>query len=438
MKAPAESAAAPRASAPAAAQPAPEARVRHGGVDAATAWRVLALFALGYFISYVYRAINVGLAPALTTEMGLSAADLGMLTGIYYLAFAVVQMPAGILIDTYGPRRVNALMMIIAAAGTVVFGLAQGYVGLMAGRILIGIGVAVCLGAAFKALAGVFPLSRLPLVNGLVMAVGGLGGVVVGTPLAELLRFTDWRMVSVALAVPTLLVALGIWLGTRTSEPEAAHRPDLAAQIQGTWEILGNGRFWQAVSLPVMTCGAFYAMQTLWLAPWLRDVEGLSPERTAGMVSVLGLAMVAGNVILGGAARYVERFGLTLYRFAGLCMLLFLGVQALVLLRAPIPDVLLWAAYGLLGSGSILAYAIMAERFSHAMLGRAGTTLTLLTFLLIFGCQVGIGWMLSLWDTLPDGRYPVEAHLSAWGVVLALQVATAVWYWWPTASVKHQ
>lgn len=413
-------------------------RATHGGIGAATAWRVLAFFALGYFISYVYRAINVGLAPALTTEMGLSAADLGMLTGIYYLAFAVVQMPAGILIDTYGPRRVNALMMIIAAAGTVVFGLAQGYVGLMAGRILIGIGVAVCLGAAFKALAGVFPLSRLPLVNGLVMAVGGLGGVVVGTPLAELLRFTDWRMVSVALAVPTLLVALGIWLGTRTSEPQAAQRPDLAGQIRGTWEILGNGRFWQAVSLPVMTCGAFYAMQTLWLAPWLRDVEGLSPERTAAMVSVLGLAMVAGNVILGGAARYVERFGLTLYRFAGLCMLLFLGVQALVLLRAPIPDVLLWAVYGLLGSGSILAYAIMAERFSHAMLGRAGTTLTLLTFLLIFGCQVGIGWMLSLWDTLPDGRYPIEAHVSAWGVVLALQVATAVWYWWPAAPVKQR
>lgn len=398
---------------------------------AATAWRVLAWFALGYFVSYLYRSINVGLAPVLSAEMGLTAADLGLLTGIYYLAFAAVQMPAGILIDTYGPRRVNALMMLIAAVGTVVFGLAQDFSGLMVGRILVGVGVAVCLGAAFKALAGVFPIARLPMTNGLVMGVGGLGGVVVGTPLTELLHVTDWRMVSLGLAGFTVLVALGIWLGAHSPEPAAAQRPTLRSQARGTWDIMRDRRFWQMASLPIMTCGAFYSVQTLWLAPWLRDVDQVSVDRIAFLVSVLGLAMVAGNIILGALARHVERLGLSLYRFAGVCMVVFMLAQLTAILRLPVPPVLLWTVFGLTGSGSILSYAVMAERFPHALLGRVGTTLTLVSFLLIFACQVGVGWILALWPTQPGGHYPVAAHQVAWSVVLALQVASAVWYCWP-------
>ncbi|GAA5233752.1 MFS transporter [Verticiella sediminum] len=402
------------------------------GVDRRTTFGVFLFFSLGYFISYVFRGVNIGFAPFLAQEIGLSASSLGLLTGTYFLAFAAVQIPAGILIDTYGPRRVNALMMLIAVVGTVVFGMAHSLAGLLLGRMLIGIGVSVCLGAAFKALVQVFPLSRLPLVNGFVMAVGGMGGVVVGTPLNWLLGIVDWRVVSIALAVPTLLVAASVWWGVRIDDGTPAQRPSLHEQWQGTLSVLRDLGFWKIASLPVLTGGAFYAVQSLWVGAYLRDVEGYAPAYAATLVSLLGAAMVLGNIVLGAVANHVKRMGISLYVFGGACMCLYLLVQLLIILPVTLPAAPLWVAYGVFGSSNILAYAVVAERFPYAMLGRVSTTLTFSMFLLIFVCQAGLGGIVSLWERLPSGQYPVQAHVTAWAVLLAAQVAGAVWYCWPS------
>src|SRR5690606_31241297 len=167
--------------------------------------------------------------------------------------------------DTYGPARVNAGMMLIAALGTLVFGLSDGLGGLLLARALIGIGVSVCLGSALKALAQVFPLRRLPFINGLVMAVGGMGGVVVGTPLVWLLERVDWRLVSASLALLTIAVAAMIWFGGRSPVPLPRQRPKLAEQWQGTLRIMTDSAFWQLASLSVVTGGVFYAVQSLWV-----------------------------------------------------------------------------------------------------------------------------------------------------------------------------
>jgi MFS family permease len=176
-----------------------------------TQLRVFLLFSAGYFVSYVFRGVNLGFAPLITHDLGLSAADLGLLTSLYFLGFAGAQIPAGVLLDHYGTRRVTAGTLLFAAAGIWVFGTAHGIGAMMLGRLLIGVGVSVCLGAAFKALAQHFEPARLPFVNGLVMAVGGLGGVVVGSPLTWVLTFASWRAVCGGLGVLTILVALALW-----------------------------------------------------------------------------------------------------------------------------------------------------------------------------------------------------------------------------------
>ncbi len=394
---------------------------------------VFLCFSLGYFISYLFRGVNVGFGPALQAELGLTSRDLGLLTGVYFLAFSAVQIPAGILIDTYGPRRVNAIMMLLAAAGTIVFGMAHTVTGLVIGRAMVGIGVSVCLGAAFKALVQVFPVQRLPLLNGLVMAIGGMGGVVVGTPLSELLERFDWRTVSMLIAVPTVLVAAAVWWGGRAGERLPATRPTLAEQWRGTQAIVRDPRFWKLSLFPVLTGGAFYAVQSLWVAPFLRDVRELSAGEGAALVSVLGLAMVGGNVVLGSVARRVERMGLGLRGFGGLGMGLFLVVQVLLIIPGSfgIPDVALWIAYGVFGSSSILAYAMIAEVYPVEMLGRVSTTMTLSMFLMIFVCQAGVGAIVDLWPALPGGGAPVVAHQVAWVALLVLQGIGAAAYFWP-------
>jgi predicted MFS family arabinose efflux permease len=301
---------------------------------------------------------------------------------------------------------------------------------MMVGRLLIGVGVSVCLGAAFKALAQHFPAPRLPLVNGLTMAVGGLGGVMVGSPLTWVLTFTTWRIVCVGLGVMTVVVAVVLWTMAPDTK-EAPRQTTLAGQFVGTLDILRSAAFWKLASFPVVTQGVFYSMQSLWVGTWLRDVAGLPPGAAAAFVSVLGFAMMAGCVGFGAAARSLERRGVSLYAFCGFGGALFVVTQLLIMLNAPLPAGLLWAAYGFFGGTGILSYALLPRYFAAHMIGRANTTMNLVIFMLIFGFQVGVGAVLSHWPAVA-GHYPASAHLTAWTILLVLQVAGAIWYLLPS------
>jgi len=393
--------------------------------------RVFVFFSLGYLTSYVFRGLNIGFGPYITAEMQLSAADLGTLTSLYFLGFALLQIPAGLLLDTWGPRRVNAGMLVLAAVGTTVYGLADGPASLMVGRLLIGAGVCVCLGASFQALAQHFPMARLPLVNGLLMAVGGLGGVLVGSPLSWLLGHASWRAVSLGMAVFTLAVAAMLLLGApREAVRERHARAGLGEQWRGMLALLRMPRYWQLVSLPTASAGVFYGVQSLWVRPYLIEFNQVDPATAAWLVSLVGLAMMAGNVGLGALARQAERGGLGLYGFGGLCMTLFMLMQALIVADVPLPLAVLWIGYGMFGSSNILIFALLAREFPRELLGRVASTTNLLMFTGIFLCQVGMGAIIDLWPQ-EGGAYPPQAHTAAWLVLLAFQAVSAAYYFWP-------
>jgi MFS family permease len=154
----------------------------------ATVGRVFLPFAGGYFLSYLFRTVNAVIAPDLVHAVGLNAADLGLLTSTYFLAFAASQIPLGILLDRFGPRRVESLLLLWAAVGAALFAVGQTTTTLLVGRALIGLGVSGCLMAAFQAFVLWFPKPRLPLVNGCIMACGSLGALVATAPVEALLR----------------------------------------------------------------------------------------------------------------------------------------------------------------------------------------------------------------------------------------------------------
>ncbi|MFV9472880.1 MFS transporter [Advenella sp. RU8] len=402
-------------------------------MNAKTGIRIFLIFAIGYFLSYVFRGLNIGFAPFLAAELGLSAGDLGLLTSAYFASFALAQLPAGLALDTFGARKTEACLLLVAAVGTVVYGMSSGMIGLFAGRFLIGAGVSVCLGAAFMALAQNFPMSRLPMLNGVLVALGGMGGVVVGTPLASLLEHYSWQTISIGMAGCTLLVAALIWFGV--VEPKAQrNRPKMSfrKQLEGTRRILSHRVFWQLASLPSVCGGAFYAAQSLWVRPYMIQAQGMLPEQADRLVSLLGLTMVAGTAVTGLLARKLERLGLNLFRFAGLGMLAFLFIQLVVIMQWPVPDVLLWSAYGFSASSGILAYSVMAEVFPQQVVGRVTTAFNMVYFVCIFSMQMGIGYILDVWPH-QDGIYPVQAHITAWGIMLGLQLLAALWYFWPAA-----
>ena len=154
---------------------------------------VLLPFAAGYYLSYLFRTINALIAADLAAELGLSAADLGLLTSIYFLVFAAAQIPFGILLDRHGPRSLQSSLLLLAGAGALVFALADNLVGLLLGRALIGVGVALALMAGFKAIVLWFPAERLALANGWFVMLGALGAVTATAPADVIVANVGWR-----------------------------------------------------------------------------------------------------------------------------------------------------------------------------------------------------------------------------------------------------
>lgn len=137
--------------------------------------RIFVPFAAGYFLSYLFRVVNTIIAGDLSSDLDLNANQLGLLTSIYLIAFAATQLPLGILLDRYGPRKTEAILLMFAALGAAIFAMADTLTGLLVGRALIGFGVSACLMASFKAFVQWFPMERLPMINGFLLTAGGFG-----------------------------------------------------------------------------------------------------------------------------------------------------------------------------------------------------------------------------------------------------------------------
>src|SRR5271155_6195215 len=223
-------------------------------------------FALGYFLSYFFRTLNALLAAPLTAELGLDASHLGLMTSVYFLTFAAIQLPLGALMDRYGPRRIQSGMLLIAAVGAVLFGTADRFETLVIGRGLIGLGVACSLVGGLKAIVMWFPKERVSLLNGCFIMLGTLGAVVATVPTEWLLSHIGWRNLLELLAAATAMAALVLFFLVPEVAPAAPNSP--GAPAGGLRDIFGDRRFWRLAPLSTMCISTAWAVQGLWGAPW--------------------------------------------------------------------------------------------------------------------------------------------------------------------------
>lgn len=386
--------------------------------------RILLPFAAGYFLSYIYRTINAVLSPYLATELRLDATDLGLLTSVYFLTFAAFQLPLGLLLDRFGPRRVEATLLLFAAAGAGLFAVSVNSTELIIGRGLIGLGVSACLMASFKAFVLWFPAARLPAVNGWVLAAGGLGALVATAPVEAALRLTGWRGVFAGLAILTVAVAAALWLAVpeRSSDAPASGWRE---QWRGVAEIFRSPVFWRIAPSSVVSQAAFMAIQGLWAGPWLRDVAGLDKTAAAGYLFWVAAAMVAGFLGMGQLAYRLSRRGISPLAVAAGGMALFMLAQLALLLKLE-PLLPLWVLFGFLGTAGTLNYAILTQAFPPALAGRVNTALNLLVFVAAFAGQWGMGAIINRWPAA-GGGYAEPGYQLAFGLALTGQLLTWVW-----------
>jgi predicted MFS family arabinose efflux permease len=383
--------------------------------------RVFLPFAGGYFLSYLYRTVNAVIAPDLVRDFGVDPGQLGLLTSTYFLSFAAAQLPLGVLLDRFGPRRVNVALLALAAAGALAFAMATSFTDLIGSRALIGLGVSGALMASLKAFTVWFPPSRLATVNGLLMAMGGLGALVASAPVEGMLRHTDWRGVFQLLAASTLVVAVAVALVVPRSRRESATTESFKSLIAGVGTVFRDGAFRRIGLVCLFAQGGFLAVQGLWIAPWLADVAGLPRPAVAQHLLWMALAATAGFLFFGNAADRFAHLGLdafALFRLSAAATTIGLALLAAGLVQAALPVCLL---YAFSSTGLALSYAILTQRFPLGLAGRAHTAVNLLPFAGAFVLQWGLGLVIGRWT--PDaGRYPPEAYAVAFGGLAAAQV----------------
>lgn len=388
--------------------------------------RVFLPFGLGYFLSQLYRTVNAVLGPMLRDEMAISASSLGLLTGAFFLAFALVQLPLGMALDRYGPRRTQAVLLTVTAVGAILFSLGGDTLSLALARAVIGVGVSGCLLASFKAFALWFDKGRLPLVNGLVMACGSLGVMTASTPVQALATALGWREVFHILAAVSVAVAIVIFLVVPEKHVEGEPRT-LADQFAGLKAIFTAPVFWSIAPLLATTQSAWLSIQALWMGPWLRDTAGLDATAAAQALLMGGLGGAAGYILLGGLTERLGRLGVPVGAVAGSAIVVFIVVQTALALGSGLPPWLLTFAFAFFGGGATLFYAGLTQRFPVALAGRVNTSLALFVFSLAFALQFVTGLVL---DLFPDARggYTGSGYLVAFGGWALVQIACFVWF----------
>jgi predicted MFS family arabinose efflux permease len=401
----------------------------------ATALVVLGPFALGYFLSYLFRSVNAVVAPNLVSDIGLTAGQLGLLTSAYLFAFAVFQLPLGVLLDRFGPRRVQAALLCCAAAGSLLFSIAEGAAALTAARALIGLGFAGGLMSGFKAVVLWVREPRRALANACVMSFGALGILVATVPVEIAVQAVGWRSVFLGLAAITLGVAALVFLAV----PERSANSDgegLGRQIASLVRIYRDPAFWRLAPLLATSAGAHIGIQTLWSGPWFRDVAGFDRNGVANHLMFMAMAFLAGILLSGAVADWFVRRGVDLLTVMTGFLLVFFCAELAIVAQWTSVTLLMWVVFGMTGQAAILAYPWLASYFGAQLSGRANTAINLLVFLSAFGVQYAIGEVIDLFPTTAAGGYDPRGYQIGFGVFLALQLLALIWFFLGRSRLK--
>lgn len=382
-------------------------------------------FAAGYYVSFLFRNVNSVVFPELTHAFDLSPATLGLLTSVYFLTFAGAQLPLGMLMDRYGPRRVNATMLLVAALGGVVFAFAAGVPALLLGRALIGLGVAVCLMSSITAFSLWFPVERLATLMGWMLLVGSMGALSATVPVEMAMRAIDWRTLFLVLAGGAVCASLAIFLVV-PEKPARASDATLRRQIAVVGAILRDRGFWSLGLASSFVQATGVGLLGLWAGPWMRDVAGLDRAAMAQDLLFAAGAFGVGGVLCGTLTDRLAQRGVAPLRtfFAG-CVASTVAMIPLALGYGA-ASLALWVLFMALCPFGTLAFPLLAARFPREMTGRVVTALNTVTFGLAFAIQYGVGAIIGLWP-VTDGRYALEGYIAAFGLCWALQAASVAW-----------
>ena len=352
------------------------------------------VFACGYFISALLRAITATLSPILTSEFNLTAGDLGLLAGGYFLGFASMQIPLGYLLDRHGPKKVVSSFLLIAIIGTIAFALAQSFSGLLISRILIGVGVSACLMGPLTGYRIWFADEYQQRANAWMLMVLSMGFVFSTLPVQLLLPVIGWRWIFglITILIFIVIILTLLFIPPWKKEEENNNEKNIGS-LSDVWK---NKFFRSTIPLGLFNYGGMIAIQTLWAGPWMVRVAGYSPlESAIGLfwinITMLIAFLIFGYILpkitkLGFESMQLMKFGLPI-SYLSLLVIIISGENA---------GAIHFTLYILTSIVLTLAQPAVALSFPTSLAGKSLTSFNLLIFVGTFIMQWGIGLIIDL------------------------------------------
>jgi predicted MFS family arabinose efflux permease len=387
---------------------------------------VFLAFAFAYFFAAVLRAVTATLSPTLTQEFHLDAGELGLLAGGYFIGFAMIQLPLGTWLDRHGPRRVNLGFVTVAVLGCVAFALADSFHGLLAARVLCGVGVSSCLMAPLTGFRRWFTPEVQLRTNSWMLMSGSFGMVASTLPVQWLLPQVGWRPLFWGLAVlMALAMAVIGWLVPDWDTSAANRKDGPKASYAEVWR---HPYFWQMAPVGFFTYGGMIAVQSLWAGPWLVRVAGYDPVAAAGGLFIVNVAMLVTFWCWGLANPWLQRRGIVTDRLMAWGLPLHYLVLAALIALGPRAGAAMLALYCVSSTFISLAQPAVGMAFPAVLAGRALAAYNLVIFLGVFVVQWGIGLAVDAFRGLGAGE--VSAFRAAFAVFLACCVLSYGHFLW--------
>lgn len=382
-----------------------------------TAIAVFLAFAFAYFFSALVRAITATLSPTLTREFALNAQQLGLLAGGYFLGFAATQLPLGTWLDRYGPKKVILCFLTIAVAGCLAFSLATSFSGLMAARVLCGVGVSACLMAPLTGFRRWLDPTAQLRSNSWMLMTGSFGMVAATLPVQWLMPVLGWRPLFWGLAVAIgAAMAVIAWKVPHwdTVPAETGGRP-------GSYrEVWSHPYFRRMTPVGFFSYGGMIAIQTLWAGPWMVRVAGYEPLQAATGLFIINVSMLCTFWSWGMLNPWLARKGMTTDRLIARGLPLSFFVLATIIIAGPAAGAGAWALFCISSTFVSLAQPAVGMVFSPALAGRGLSAYNLVIFGGVFVMQWGIGLLIDGFGAAGLGE--VASFRAAMSVFLACSV----------------
>ncbi len=384
-------------------------------------WKIFSVLSFLYVMALFFRVSMAVVARDISADFNLTATRLGTLSSVFFIVYALAQIPLGILLDRFGGRIIVSVLGFMTTAGIVLFALAPGYHVALAGRVLLGIGTSCVLMGSLKIFTNWFTQKEFAIIAGFIMAIGNLGNLLATAPLAAAVSVFGWRSALLVVALAQIVATVLVYAvaadtpvqNTPGNSGPECDVPVASSALGGLRSVLGYPSFWLLGILGFCYYGNFMLVQSLWGGPYLMDVFNASRSVAGSVLFCSAGGFITGCLCIGKISTHLLKSRKkTLLIGQGMTLALLLLLLGPAEHLSPAALKLLFFALGISASSGISIYPMVREMFPHSI---AGTALSTLNFFVVSGVaviQLLVGIILDRFPHV-SGSYSAAAYHHA-------------------------